>query len=371
MCFVGKLWCAITVPMKETGIKIPNLFEIATKELSQDSFIVWLVRWADPSLKKVDPLLYNVGTRLIRRCLTANGTPFNDEIAKIEAGRQWENIDIWITVNDKYLIIIEDKTYTGEHSGQLKRYKDTADKWCRENNYNPPICIYLKTGNESLARRNKVENEGYSIIDRKAFLEILGSERIENEIYSDFLANLEFIDKAFDSWKTKKIGTWDYTDWQGFFHVLDGKIHLIDWYHVPNPSGGFWNACVNWKYREDIPFFIQLEESKLVFKISTHPEDIDTDRLLRTSRGEIRNKMHEFIEEKARSEKYSEITKPDRFGTGNHMAVAVVKKEYWLGNDDDFVDIDKVISNIQKYESFQDSVISDKTKLFQTKSVEG
>ena len=55
----------------------------------------------------------------------------------------------------------------------------------------------------------------------------------------------------------------------------------------------------------------------------------------------------------------------------NHMAVAVVKKEYWLGNDDDFVDIDKVISNIQKYESFQDSVISDKTKLFQTKSVEG
>lgn len=53
------------------------------------------------------------------------------------------------------------------------------------------------------------------------------------------------------------------------------------------------------------------------------------------------------------------------------MSVAVVKKEYWLGNDDDFVDIDKVISNIQKYESFQDSVISDKTKLFQTKSVEG
>ena len=33
--------------------------------------------------------------------------------------------------------------------------------------------------------------------------------------------------------------------------------------------------------------------------------------------------------------------------------------------------VDKVISNIQKYESFQDSVISDKTKLFQTKSVKG
>ena len=150
---------------------------------------------------------------------------------------------------------------------------------------------------------------------------------------------------------------------------MDGKIHLIDWYHVPNPSGGFWNACVNWKYREDIPFFIQLEESKLVFKISTHPEDIDTDKLLYTSRGEIRNKMHEFIEKKAHSEKCLEITKPDRFGTGNYMTVAVVKKEYWLGNDDDFVDIEKVISNIQKYESFQDSVISDKTKLFQTESV--
>ena len=79
--------------------------------------------------------------------------------------------------------------------------------------------------------------------------------------------------------------------------------------------------------------------------------------------------MHEFIEGTARPEKCLEITKPDRCGTGNHMTVAVVKKEYWLGNDDDFVDIDKVISNIRKYESFQDSVISDKTKLFQTESV--
>ena len=30
----------------------PNLFEIATKELSQDGFLTWLIRYADPEAKE-------------------------------------------------------------------------------------------------------------------------------------------------------------------------------------------------------------------------------------------------------------------------------------------------------------------------------
>lgn len=35
----------------------PNLFSIATKELSQDAFITWLLQWADDKYKKKN--IYN------------------------------------------------------------------------------------------------------------------------------------------------------------------------------------------------------------------------------------------------------------------------------------------------------------------------
>ena len=36
--------------------------------------------------------------------------------------KQYKSIDVLLTVNDKYKIIIEDKTYTSEHDDQLNRY---------------------------------------------------------------------------------------------------------------------------------------------------------------------------------------------------------------------------------------------------------
>lgn len=41
-----------------------------------------------------------------------------------EPERQYKSIDILLTANDKYKIIIEDKTYTKEHDNQLERYSD-------------------------------------------------------------------------------------------------------------------------------------------------------------------------------------------------------------------------------------------------------
>jgi hypothetical protein len=39
------------------GSMKPNIFEIATKELTQDGFITWLLQWADPDNKKHDEKL--------------------------------------------------------------------------------------------------------------------------------------------------------------------------------------------------------------------------------------------------------------------------------------------------------------------------
>ena len=127
----------------------PNIFDIATKELSQDAFITWLLAFADNDNQQYDKELNLCAKEFVSMLIKKQIPNFNEPILTVEAGRQWKNIDVWAEVNNKYLIIIEDKTVTSEHSNQLERYKEIAEKWCSENGYETPICIYLKTGNES------------------------------------------------------------------------------------------------------------------------------------------------------------------------------------------------------------------------------
>jgi len=112
----------------------PNIFKIATKELSQDGFFTWLLQWGAPENEKHNSALFNNAQNFIKLLLSKQNIE-NVEIKKVVAGRQWEKIDIWAEINNEYLIIIEDKTFTGEHSNQLEKYKKTATDWCKENNY--------------------------------------------------------------------------------------------------------------------------------------------------------------------------------------------------------------------------------------------
>ena len=118
----------------------PNIFDIATKELNQDAFITWLLQFADNKHQSADPKLNDCGKTFVSQLIKKQLPNFDGQINKVEAGRQWENIDVWAEVNDKYLIIIEDKTHSSHHSNQLQRYKENSEKWCTQNSYEQPIC---------------------------------------------------------------------------------------------------------------------------------------------------------------------------------------------------------------------------------------
>jgi len=118
---------------KSKVMERPNIFEIATKELSQDAFITWLLKWADDSYKDTDEDLHQCGKEFISTLIKKQNPNFSESINKVEAKRQKEKIDVWAEVNDKYLIIIEDKTNSRDHSKQLEKYKEIAEKWCQEN----------------------------------------------------------------------------------------------------------------------------------------------------------------------------------------------------------------------------------------------
>ena len=46
-------------------MRIPNIFEFATSELSQDAMFAWLISWADDKFLKVDPELCQLGKALV------------------------------------------------------------------------------------------------------------------------------------------------------------------------------------------------------------------------------------------------------------------------------------------------------------------
>jgi len=329
----------------------PNIFDISTKELSQDAFITWLLQWADMANEIYDKDLKKCGSEFVTTLIKKKHSDFNGQIKNVRAGRQWENIDVWAEVNDQYLIIIEDKTYTKQHSGQLAKYKSIAEKWCKDQNYEEPICVYLKTGNESQQSLKKVIKEGFEIYNRQEFVTLLNNHDLKNDIYIDFKSRLNRIEQLNHKWETKVIKDWNGNDWQGFFQFLENEINLIGWDFVNNPNGGFWNAVLNWDYWDIYPVYLQTEEYKLCFKISTDPEEpvVMPENVTRSG---IRNKLSRLILKSAKEKGFSTIRRPDRFGNGKYMTVAIVDAENWLGDKEEKINKERVAERLLSYKSF-------------------
>jgi hypothetical protein len=332
----------------------PNIFNIATKELSQDAFITWLLQWGSKENEIHDEKLHKCGAEFATKLIRKQFKDFNENIVFINADRHWDDIDIWADINNKYLIIIEDKINAKEHSDQLNKYKINAKKWCKKNNYEL-VCIYLKTGNESKKSLNAVIKKGYSIFSRQDFLELLKKYDIKNEIFIDFKERLITIENINNEWDKKLFKDWNGNDWQGFFQYLENEIDIIDWGFVNNQSGGFWNAVLNWDYYDIFPLYLQTEQDKLCFKISTDPEELDMPKGM--TRSQIRNEICEFILNNAEKYGYSEIERPYPFGSGKYMTVAIVNGNNWIGEKEKIIEKENVKKNLEKYLKFLNEII--------------
>ena len=335
----------------------PNIFDIATKELHQDAFITWLLQFADNEHRSVDGTLNECGRKFIQQLIRKRLPDFTDSVEKVKAGRQWQDIDVWAKINDKYLVIIEDKIHSSAHSDQLRRYKEMADTWCSKNGYEKPICIYLKTGNESLNSLKGVIRKGYAIFDRIDFIDLLEEfSSTQNNIFHDFLARLKRLERQNLAFENKNIGEWKGADWQGFFQFLEKEINIINWHYVNNPNGGFWNAVLNWEYWGVYPVYIQIEQGKLCFKISTDPDEVIMPD--NATRSGVRNQLNRLILSKAKELGFTKIKRPKRFGHGKYMTVAVVERKNWLGSDLEVLNSAFVIDSLNAHKQFLKQVIA-------------
>lgn len=321
----------------------PNLFALATKELSQDAFITWLLQWADPQCREHNPELNSVAVEFVKHLISLQGAaPTN--LARVEAGRQRENIDVWAEVNDSHLIIIEDKVGTGQHSNQLARYRKTGEDWCHERGCEL-ICVYIKTHSDSSSNLAQIAKQGFAVFSRPELLEFLNAHETANEIYNDFRDRLREIENRESQFSDKKIGEWKADDWKGFYQQLDQKRGRVNWGYVPNPAGGFWNAVLNGFDCDDVRSYMQIEQGPLCFKVGEVYEN----------RREVRERFHHLLMGSALSD--MGLERPGRFGSGTYMTVAVVPRSVWLGGDAELLDFDATLARLNQYESWLVGVI--------------
>ena len=299
----------------------PNLFSIATKELSQDAFITWLLQWADDKYLNENKVLCNIGKNFVCDLISLQYPNKSLIIRNVIAGRQWDHIDIWAEVNDDYVIIIEDKINTNQHDNQLEIYQNQVNEYYKKTK--KIIFIYIKTGNDPIDTINKIKELGWNYYSRQQFIDFLSKHKSESEIYNDFLANLQSIQNRFSSFdEYENLFNWEAT--QGLFTYLENNVvnDWCNWGYVSNKKGGFqgfWSNFTPFASNNDIELYLQIENY-------TYLEDI---KLFIKIKGDWNGELNFLYEllyiliNEGKKLNLS-ITKPARYRIGEFTSVAII-----------------------------------------------
>lgn len=338
----------------------PNIFSYATSELSQDAFYLWLCEWANKSYASINISLHNCAKDFIKDVLCKDNSGkclLEEEIETVKTFKQQYKVDVSLLVNDKYFIIIEDKTYTSEHSGQLERYKNAAEKHCLENKYEKLICVYLKNTFQSQASLKTMIENSWTPVMRKNLVEFFKKyESVKNDILSDYIKHLFVINDNIISFKTKDIKEWTDSNWIGFYEELEEEFEkrnlpaVVGWGYNATPSGGFWGLYWHWVILEKNvggAIYLQIEQPKLCIRLDVAGENQE-------NRDKIIPKVINIIKEKSNEDKYKNdlfISQSYlRVAKSGYMTIAHTEATNWLGTGE--FCMDKVIERLMKYMDF-------------------
>jgi len=333
-------------------MQTPNLFSYATSELSQDAFICWLLEWSDPKNKKSDIYLHQCGEELLKSFFLKSDIEYPKELKQIEIFKQFKNIDVLAILNKEYAIIIEDKTNTGNHSNQLKRYLKIVER--EGYNIKKIIPIYFKTYDQS--NYKDVLDKNYNLFLRKDFLNILNNyTEIKNNIFLEFKSHLQSIEDRVNSFKKYPIEEWNWYSWIGFYKEIKSNMNTdycdCDWAYVPNKGGGFLGLWWNFREKDKYTLHLQFEQEKLCFKIRVDDKE---------KRSHLRNLLSKEICEISNEFDLS-FNKPKRFGKGLHMTVAVLNEDARKVDENGEINISETLKILDQCNDLMNKIIINTT----------
>ncbi len=208
-----------------------NLFDYATKELSQDAFLRWLFEsYEDDEIKPYADFL------LRKFCKLAD----IDIITDVKTAAQWCKIDIEVKFNVngvKHVLYIEDKTYSEAHN-QLDGYNIKIQKYQQEYVVTK---IFYKTHLVTEKDRKETDRTGwkvYDINDIVALFEQIPST--SNVILNQYIEHITKIRNAIHNTQKpiEHNSREDLLQWETYFNAIGGEIINEHGYI----AGGVWKA---------------------------------------------------------------------------------------------------------------------------------
>ena len=218
----------------------PNIFHYATKELSQDAFICWLVACASQATGDLQKCglafvraLFRAGASSGRGSvpvLGPDGKPTAPHrgpcvVSEVEDPvRQNNRIDVCFQAQvDGQMVtfVIEDKTGTRDHDDQLERYLESV----RTDDQSEDLIklVYFKTGYVFSDERQDVESNGCCVLEAEEVKRFLARQPAtrENEILRQYAENLGEL----TSERAKYLRRWDlnhdFVQWEFMLKLRD------------------------------------------------------------------------------------------------------------------------------------------------------
>lgn len=160
-----------------------NIFKYATSELSQDAFLCYLMSFGKSKYKDANTEEYKLARSFLKELSV------EEDIKEIK--RQESHIDVLI-LTESYAVILEDKTFSKEHSEQLKRYKEK----CKKDYPNKEVkLLYFKTGYMDIQEKEKFEEKGVCIFDIEKIINLVDDYKGDNIVVKMWKEHIEKINK--------------------------------------------------------------------------------------------------------------------------------------------------------------------------------
>lgn len=188
----------------------PNIFEYATKELSQDAVFMYLFDCFNSGNHEEK----KVGKDFLDLIYQTQNKKIEKSIKELIIKKQYHSIDVLVLVEyeDDTIdaIIIEDKTYSSEHDNQLKRYYDDIKKNGVDSiNVSNIYGVYFKLGQLSFDEEKalKIDKGAFEFkrLDYNDFQKFLNQHQNTNlimqliyEFYDNRMSYIRLIDKTED-----------------------------------------------------------------------------------------------------------------------------------------------------------------------------
>ena len=247
---------------------VPNIFRYATKELSQDAFICWLVacaREADGEQRKcglafVEALMRSGGGRAID-APSGEGLVYGGSGSVMavlcDPSPQRGGIDVYFQANvdgNVVSFVVEDKTGTEMHSGQLERYRKAVGEDAEPEDL--VKAVYFKTGYVFDDEREQAERAGYCVFGAEDVMAFFGEDGRSGThgFVRDFAEHVGGLVEA----RQRALAQWDldeaFVQWE--FMVALGKALEEDGAKWParyyNRGGGAWTQYPHYERRGSV-----------------------------------------------------------------------------------------------------------------------